>query len=237
MVCLPQIVAAHSCGLIVAEFQHGVTMGLTILYSGHYDKVADPDYFLAFGEAWKGPQFAIPVEKIINIGWAFKDMFENTSSSVLPKLNTCLVISSPDITAKLLGAILSLAAKYPHVNFHIRCHPQESYKNEERAKIESVPNIMIVDNTIDSSSAIKNYTYVIGENSSVLFEALSMEKLVGRLVLNGLNPISTRVQNDGFYYIRSESDFETFLSMTKNDNSIAGNFYSKFNPTIIDSLF
>lgn len=45
MVCLPQIIAAHQCGLMVLEFQHGITMGVTTLYAGQYDAVADPDYF------------------------------------------------------------------------------------------------------------------------------------------------------------------------------------------------
>lgn len=72
MVCLPQIIAAHQCGLMVLEFQHGITMGVTTLYAGQYDAVADPDYFLVFSEFWRGNQFAIPQDRITNIGWAYK---------------------------------------------------------------------------------------------------------------------------------------------------------------------
>lgn len=45
MVCLPQIIAAHQCGLMVLEFQHGITMGVTTLYAGQYDAVADRLFF------------------------------------------------------------------------------------------------------------------------------------------------------------------------------------------------
>ena len=126
MVCLPQIIAAHQCGLMVLEFQHGITMGVTTLYAGQYDAVADPDYFLVFSEFWRGNQFAIPQDRITNIGWAYKNIINKLPMKEVVHENTCLVISSPEISSKLVETVLLLAHEYSQFRFHIRCHPQES---------------------------------------------------------------------------------------------------------------
>lgn len=234
MVCLPQIVAAHQCGLLALEFQHGVTMGNTVLYSGHYDAVADPDYFLTFGEVWKGRQFTIPLDRIVNIGWAYKDVINKLPLKDAFHENTCLVISSPEISGKLVDTILLLAREYSSVVFHIRCHPQESLPAKALEEIEVTPNVQVADNKIDSFMALRTYSYVVGENSSVLFEALSMGKKVARLYFNGFNPIPTHIVNDGFCYIRGIKDFQEFLN-SKN-NHIQTGFYNDFNPDNINSI-
>ncbi|WP_455586901.1 hypothetical protein [Bacteroides sp.] len=235
MVCLPQIVAAHQCDLLVLEFQHGVTLGNTILYSGRYDAVADPDYFLIFGEVWRGSQFAIPLDKIVNIGWAYKDVINKLPLKDAFHKNACLVVSSPEISDKLVETILLLAREYPSVEFHIRCHPQESLSTKAIEVIKTSLNVQVADNKIDSFMALRTYSFVIGENSSVLFEALSMGKKVARLNFNGFNPIPTHVVNDGFCYIYDLKDFKVFLD-SKNNHGQTG-FYNDFNPDNIHSIY
>lgn len=235
IVCLPQIVAAHQCGLLALEFQHGITMGSTILYSGHYDAAVDPDYFLTFGKAWEGNQFTIPLDRVINIGWAYKEVLKTLSMSEIFYPNACLVVSSPEITGKLVNIVLLLANEFPDMDFHIRCHPQESLQHKYLEKIEAVSNVKVADNTIDSFMALRTYSYVIGENSSVLFEALSMGKMVARLSFKDFNPISTHIENDGFYYIHELNDFLIFFD-GKGTMTETG-FYNEFNPEIINSLF
>lgn len=138
MVCLPQIIAAHQCGLMVLEFQHGITMGVTTLYAGQYDAVADPDYFLVFSEFWRGNQFAIPQDRITNIGWAYKNIINKLPMKEVVHENTCLVISSPEISSKLVETVLLLAHEYSQFRFHIRCHPQESISINILKKLKSI---------------------------------------------------------------------------------------------------
>ena len=234
MVCLPQIIAAHQCGLMVLEFQHGITMGVTTLYAGQYDAVADPDYFLVFSEFWRGNQFAIPQDRITNIGWAYKNIINKLPMKEVVHENTCLVISSPEISSKLVETVLLLAHEYSQFRFHIRCHPQESISINILKKIKRVSNVEIVDNNVDSFMALKRYLYVVGVNSSVLFEALSMGKIVARLNFNGFCPIPTHIEEDGFYYVSCLVDFQKFIN-SKNNGSPSG-FYNDFNPNFINSI-
>lgn len=60
--------------------------------------------------------------------------------------------------------------------------------------------------------ALKRYLYVVGVNSSVLFEALSMGKIVARLNFNGFCPIPTHIEEDGFYYVSCLVDFQKFIN-------------------------
>lgn len=211
---LPQIFVAHSLHLLVYEFQHGVTCSDTPLYSGPYDPVSDPDYFLAFGEIWKGRQFAIPIERILNIGWAYKDLIMRIPVKNMHSQNDVLVISSPGITEKIVYTVVDLAKCYKLYNFYIRCHPQEMMSEELKDVIAKNPNIYIADNRIDSFMALRSYIYVIGENSSVLYEALSLGRRVGRFSYNGFSLLHLEniVGEDGFYYLNGVSDFANFIN-------------------------
>jgi hypothetical protein len=235
-VYLAQIVAAHRCNMPVYELQHGVTCGETQLYSGPYCPIADPDYFLTFGSIWIGTQFAIPVEKIMNIGWAYKDFISTIPSLISHDDNAILVISSPEISRIIVETVISLAQKYKNFKFHIRCHPQEELSSQLLQMIGKQDNIDIADNTIDSFIALRSYKHIIGENSSVLYEGLSMGKNVGKLCYNGLNEhLSEEVKNDGFFYIDNEISFTNFMrhQPVKEENN---ELYSDFKPEIVNNL-
>ena len=93
---------ANGIGVSTVAF----TMGVTTLYAGQYDAVADPDYFLVFSEFWRGNQFAIPQDRITNIGWAYKNIINKLPMKEVVHENTCLVISSPEISSKLVETVL-----------------------------------------------------------------------------------------------------------------------------------
>lgn len=65
---------------------------------------------------------------------------------------------------------------------------------------------------------------MIGTNSSVLFEALSLGKNVGRLAFGGLF-INRYIGDDDFYYVQSLEDFDNFL---RNRKRGIGKAYSDF---------
>src|SRR5690606_14606278 len=62
--------AGRKIGARIFELQHGITQTDTSLYAGPYNEGVDPDLFLVFGKAWVNDFYAIPKEKIINLGWA-----------------------------------------------------------------------------------------------------------------------------------------------------------------------
>jgi len=234
----PIILACKRLKIIVYEIQHGVTHGETAVYSGKYDESIDPDYFLAFGEAWVGPQFGMPLDRIINIGWAYRDFIKGRYYNIPVIENSILVISEPHITEKIISITKELALLHKNINFHIRLHPQESLKDNHKEMLYGFDNIFIQDNNVESTLAVMSFKFLLGENSSVLYEALSFGKKVGRINYGGLFPEFVESYSiDGFYFLNSPDDFNYFINNSiNNEYKVDNSFYSDFDKDKFNSL-
>ncbi len=225
----PEIAACKALSISTAEFQHGITLDDTTSYTGEYDKRIDPDYFLIFGDYWYGPQFGMPLERIIQVGWAYGNYIKKRFElSIKQPDNAVLVISSSEISEQILDALSFLSNTSVDVHFHIRQHPNESYDARLMEKLKAIPNAQVVSNKIDSAKVLPQYSVVIGENSSVLYEALSYGCKVGMLNICGLHAAINipRIQ-DSFTIINKIEDFESFMSHTSNEENHNA-FYSEF---------
>lgn len=223
--------AAKKRNMPVYELQHGITMGVTQLYGGNYLPDIDPDYFLQFGESCPKTVFGIPVDHVINVGFAFLGYMRNKATSMKNE-KTCLIISEPEISDLIIDATIILATNYPQMNFHIRRHPQEHFSLEQVNRINQYSNIKDVSNSENSFFVIMTYDYIAGENSSVLYEGLSMGKKVARLNICGLHPIS-RKEDDSFYYIDDVKNFGDFLNAPTK--KLKEEVYSDFNINLFNS--
>lgn len=226
----PQIAACKKLGIPVAEFQHGITLDNTVSYAGDYDARIDPDYFLTFGEFWKGPQFGMPLDRIVNIGWAYsKYLSHKVSDKGERHANEVLVISSPEISDAILDTLATLSDAQGDFSFHIRLHPCESYSDAQKEKLSKISKAIVVDNKIDSAIVLPTYKYVVGENSSVIYEALSVGCKVGMLNMCGLRPaVDLPGIKDSFFIISSISDFESFMQGDCSMEHTGKGFYSEF---------
>jgi hypothetical protein len=226
----PVIAACKKLGIPVAEFQHGITMDKTVSYTGDYDQRIDPDYFLVFGDYWKGPQFGMPLDRIINIGWAYSKYLQKTIVENNEKHDKeVLVISSPEISDAILDALQELSKNDADYSFDIRLHPCESYNGDQQEKLKAIPKAQVVDNKTDSALVLPTYKYVVGENSSVIYEALSVGCKVGMLNMCGLRPaIDLPGIKDNFFVINNREDFERFLTEDSNQSTSKAEFYSEF---------
>lgn len=225
---------AKNNGITTIELQHGVTVGETTLYSGQYDPKIDPDYFFTFGKANIGNHFSVPLDRIKNIGFAYKNYLSELGLPLYSD-NTILVISELTITENLLKIIFSLADIYKDYIFHIRCHPQEKLTEDQLSSISKFKNVSVADNTIESFCAITQYTTVIGENSTVMYEAMSLHKKVGRLNYGGLHIIESEFIHGG-YKINSEEDFKRFMEEPYSDKNDSKDVYSDFNEKVFSEL-
>lgn len=226
----PQIAVCKKLGIPVAEFQHGITLDNTVSFAGQYDPRIDPDYFLVFGEYWKGPQFGMPLDRIVNIGWAYSKYLQNTFSNNNEKhKNEVLVISSPEISDSILDTLQELSNIDGDFSFDIRLHPCESYNDSQQQKLKLIPKAHVVDNKTDSALVLQTYKYVVGENSSVIYEALSVGCKVGMLNMFGLRPaIDLPGIKDNFFVINNREDFERFLTEDSIQSTSRAEFYSEF---------
>ena len=229
--------AAKGMNLPVYEFQHGITNGETCLYSGYYNPDIDPDYFLTFGDACHKNVFGIPENKIINIGWAFKSYLKQQHLNTEFFPDTFLVISEPEISQKVIDIVIYFANHFPEYKFHIRRHPQEKFTDKQKEMISGYANILDVSSPVNSNIAILSYDFIIGENSTVLYEALSIGKKVGRInfggfVLRQYDP----TQPDGFYYIHQVEDLKDFISTGSHADNAKKDIYSDFNVDLFNSF-
>ena len=226
----PQIAVCKEYGIKIAEFQHGITLDDTVSFAGEYDPRIDPDYFLIFGDYWKGPQFGMPLDRIVNIGWAYSKFLQKTVVQNAEKhVNEVLVISSPEISDSVLDALKVLSEAQGDFSFDIRLHPCESYNDAQNLKLQSISKAQVVNNKTDSALVLPTYKYVVGENSSVIYEALSVGCKVGMLNLCGLRPaIDLPGIKENFFVINDAKDFEQFLSEDKSLSVPKAGFYSDF---------
>lgn len=234
----PQIAACKRLGIPVAEFQHGITIGDTKSFTGVYDNRIDPDYFLVFGRYWQGPQFGMPLERIVNIGWAYKDLLaRKLGENIEEREGRVLVISSPSITDSILTALSTLSEANVDCCFDIRLHPCEKFSDIQQERLNKIKNTQIVDNSIESAIALLSYKYVVGENSSVIYEALSVGCKVGMLNLGGLRPPVDRPGiKENFFIINNAKDFERYMCEESTESTSQAEFYSDFNSEVFMSF-
>lgn len=218
------------------EIQHGITVGQTSTYSGEYVPEAYPDYFLAFGKSsLKDSLFGLPLGRMINIGCAFKSFLKERNITVLK--NTYLLLSEPEISQKMVDTILELAGMYPKYIFHLRLHPLEKLNQHQKEVLSKLSNIVLVDNVINSTITCMAYEGVVAENTTVLYEAVSVGVKAARLQYNGLHTLHFENEPQGmFFYMKKAEDFGTFaneFSTSKIDMSF---FYSEFDIKVFNKI-
>ncbi|WP_159331202.1 hypothetical protein [Tenacibaculum maritimum] len=233
---MPFIRAAKVKNIEVLELQHGITHSETVLYTGDYQPEIDPDIFLNFGEKWIGKQFAVPIKKQINIGWAYNTwLLTKTNIKLIPK--SVLVVSSPAITDKILKTTLELAEQYSTYSFSIRLHPQEALSSAQQKQLHNRKNIVLDNKNIDSLISVLKHEVIIGENSSVVYEALSLGKKVGKIMFNGLDSKKKLDSKfEGLKYLYGIKDFSFFVSNASKKNISSSGIYDTFDKKKFNKL-
>ena len=233
---LPLIPAAKVNGVKVLELQHGITYSETLTYSGFRDSDFTPDFFLSFGEMHPDDVYGIEKDKIINIGWAFGDYIKKNISDVEKNDTDVLVISEPQITKRLISAVMKLASENQNTVFYFRPHPLEHLDEQDLTNIKSMNNVRLDDNTQNIMATLMRFMFVIGENSTVLYEALSMGKKVGKIRMDGLQPIYLQPEDEQLFgTITDIVSFQSYLG--KSDNCITNrSIYAPFSISAFEKL-
>ncbi|TCI91739.1 hypothetical protein [Tenacibaculum sp. M341] len=229
------IVAAKSLDVSVYELQHGITLEKTVLYSGIYNSVVDPDYFLAFGERSKGEFFALPNDKIINLGFPYIDYLKKRIKIDKKSINkSVLIASSPNITSEIFLITEKLAKNIKNFTFVIRLHPQEGIKEKEMKIIDNNDNIIIDEGTIDSFINILNYNIIIGDKSTVLYEGLALGKNVIKLNCENFD---NEPKEDNFLYANSFQELVNHIKNCNHKKNKNDRTYSKFDSSKLEKTF
>lgn len=230
------IPAARKNNMSVFELQHGITYAESLTYSGFRSYMFTPDKFLAFGEMAPKNVYGIEEEKIHNIGFAFLDFVKDCVSSKKMKEGGVLLISEPSVSEKMITVILRLASKYPDITFSFRPHPMEILTREQLGLLNSQSNVVLDDNTQNIMVSLTQYKHVIGENSTVLYEALSNGNIVGKLSMEGLMPKYLEESDKRYFFeINNENDFDEFYKEAKGNENVK-HIYSPYSHEKFEEL-
>ena len=230
------IPTAKQNNMRVLELQHGVTYGETLTYSGFFHPLFSPDYFLTFGKIHSAKCYGISEDKVVEIGWAFEKYLKKQIQNTDEKLSV-LVVSSPDISDKMVNITCEFASHHPQILFYFRPHPNEQLDSQRLERLKSLPNVRIDNNLENVMVALMRFDNVMGENSTVLYEALSMGKKVGKLNLCGLTPRYLKEEDKAcFYEITGAESFASFMNSPIDDGKPKMGIYSKFDSNAINRL-
>lgn len=228
---------ARRNGMRIYEFQHGITYGETALYSGYRDPDFTPDYFLAYGDTPPRDVYGIDEEKMINIGWAFQDYLKKLSSGQKIYEKGVLVISNPCTTDKVLRATFLLADAYKDIQFVVRPHPVEVVTQEHVNAIAEHENVSLQDWHINVALAMQSFDCVIGESSTVLYEALNDGKKVARFCFDDFTPeYLTPEDEECFWKVYDTESFKSFIDGKAEDKK-SMKIYSKFDKELFMKLY
>ena len=224
--------ACKELAIPVYEIQHGGAAA-GISYSGAQNYYFTPDYFYSYGDLDNKEMWSIAPNRIFNIGWALPRYIDKIPPIDYGK-KSVLVITNPVRTDRILDVIKELALLNPETSFYIRLHPIEKLSKFSADIIENTNNISIQDNTINISVVLRSFDYVVGETSTVLLEALSLGKKVGRLHYEGLKPEYMKDdEKDYEWMITDNISFVSFindLSLIKYPHGL----YSDFNQQLFE---
>ncbi len=229
------IPAAKKLGIKVYELQHGVTYSESLTYSGYIDPLFSPDYFLSFGKIDSAWCYGISDDKVVEIGWAFEKYIQKQEKTN-NKAQKVLVISSPSISEKMVSITCKLALQNHNIFFYFRPHPNEQLDKNQYERLYALQNITI-DNSLENVTvSLMRFDNVIGENSTVLYEALSMGKKVGKLCMEGLEPQYLKREDMAcFYEIANNSDFVEFINAPLEEKP-SMKIYTPFKPEVVNNL-
>lgn len=227
------IPAAKKNNVQMLELQHGVTYDETITYSGYRDPMFTPDRFLSFGNMPRNDVYGIDEKNIVNIGWAFNEYIKSIQTE--PVVNSVLVVSEPSHNEQLFESMVGLAKEHPDITYYFRPHPLERISAAQQSIIETTSNIKVDNNLCNIWVSLLKYNHVMGVDSTVLYEALSMGKIVGKVFMNGLQPKFLQEEDRKYFdIIDGVEAFNIFVQKTIPEATMR--IHSPFNKDILENL-
>ena len=182
-------------------------------------------------------KYGIDINQIKVIGFAFNDylsQFYKGETAVSP--NDVLIVSDPHITDKMIAACLILAKANPSIHFYYRAHPGEILSDTQKDNLLCLKNIHLDDNSVNLLVVLQRFSHILGENSTAIYEALSLGKKVGKLYMEGLSPKDIDKDDpDYFWRIEDTNSFEEFINASPEEKK-QRKIYSKFNRKLFEDL-
>ncbi|MGL5058023.1 MAG: hypothetical protein ACRC6A_11760 [Fusobacteriaceae bacterium] len=228
----PLIAAAQDLGIEVIEIQHGVMNQYHLGYHFPTNEKINyfPDKILMFGDYWyKNTSLPLPEEKIEIYGYPYMQLqIGKYRDTVKEKSDQVLFISQGTIGKQLTEKAVEFAKENPNFKTVIRLHPGEFSRWETEYKVlfenRNLKNLEISDN---NNKNLYEYLceskYLIGVYSTVIHEALYLEKKVGVLNLPGIEYVKDLIENNSINLFQLNEKIK--ISGLDNLTKTSGEYY------------
>lgn len=223
------IAAAQDLNIEVIELQHGVITKYHIGYNFPDVKIPYfPDKLLLWGEYWKANVDLPKNVKIELYGYPYLKRQHEKYKNIEKNLNQVIFISQGTIGKKLSEKAIEFVKENPQLKVVYRLHPGEflRWKKEYKDLYESrnLENLEISDNNEKNLyEYLFESEYLIGVNSTVIYEALNLGLKVGVVNLFGVEYVEQLIKEK--YIKLFQIDEKIDIKELKNLKTI--NFFNK----------
>jgi hypothetical protein len=172
-----------------------------------------PDEFMYWGSYWiQGIRFASNTQPVL-VG-AIPSMTALQQKAKESKPNQAIFISSYDVTERLFAQAVKLSEERKDLNILYKGHPREDLsKQEEFLKNNpKLKNLTIITAKATAIDLISESEYVIGVNSTALFEAAALGKKVVVLEIPGWEISKALVERGDAHFVGAKSDLGKSLA-------------------------
>jgi len=232
------IAAARDLGVRPIELQHGAVGKHSFQYLTKYDTRVDPVYFLAFGEFWKNFDWGIPDENVVPIGHRYIGLRRGQPGQGTGK--AVMLTSKPPRWRELDRIYSQVVKENPDTQFILKLHPQDVQGWENRYKVGLACNVHVIDDpTQDLYEIFSSCQAVIGDDSTLLYEASFFGLKVGLLNEDGNNPCEAirYVGSYNFFEIKAVADVKEMLASKRFGEVDEGNpFFSEFKGDLLRNM-
>lgn len=219
---------ARRSGVRIVELQHGSISRFHPLHNWSTSSTPStvPDEFWVWGESWiQGVRFGATTKPIV-VGAV--SSYETVRTGREPETKGLVAfMSSADVTEKLFATALKCAAENPDLEFIYKAHPREDLNRQllELQERTDLRNLTILEHENSALALIKRSEYVVGVNSTTLFEAAGMEKRVAVIKVSGWEFVHSLISLGGAVAYSPESAISSLKDTPRAKNPYS--FYAK----------
>lgn len=225
----PLISAANDLEIEVIEIQHG---DINFYHEGYHFPNAKkinyfPDKMFMFGKFWyDNVSLPLSKDKVEFVGYPYMKYQLGKYSGILENKNQILFISQETIGKRIIKKAIEFAIENQDKKIIIRLHPKEfnSWEKEYEFLYKN-RNLKNLEISSDNKKTLYEYLleseYIIGVYSTVISEALYLNKKVGVIDLPGVEYLETMLKLNLIYKFKNKIK----LDKLNNLNKINSNYY------------
>lgn len=200
--------------IISVELQHGYITKNNFMYNYAPKIVNDervknglPEYILTYG-SWWNEQMNCPMKKI-SIGNPYREYCKKHITGVNEENNNITVIGTGENTGSYIQLVEYLSNHC--TDFHVKYRPHPGELNKIKAMVRNGQNNIELDDGPEIYATLSNTSIIIGEVSTVLFEAIG---IVNRIIVWNTTYASAYLPEHPF---ESFSTYEELKDLLQND--------------------